>query len=401
MGNLQQAIAESQLQTPASKSGGIRIADFRTLRQLLDEVFAGTPKSVSPTAWAGTWLQSRKFYKVAVPANIACPTPKNRATNFLGTVTAAAEAEGVIVVDVNKARVGQSASGFLPQVVVVRGHNRYLAERAAGKAYITAWVGELAAMRLNLIHADHQFGANELRQKLQDALEEKYPGKKLKAPMTGIDWKTRPSIVELYPLENYLVYSKDDCMYKHTYTADQSKRTVALTGTPQEVKQKYVDINASSVVKIGTVGLDAAAISTPFPKLSKVKAGLTPVKERESITEMDSRKKKKKVNAGTGYVGYPGATKKRNVTRPNQPTFEEKTKGGTKSENANVMAARAAVGKIVTRYNAAISAGYKPMVEAVAPPGMEHVVKAIKPHVKDKASAFKIAWWLKQRKQGK
>jgi len=488
--NIRQAVHVSDLRVPNKRlPSQVISAD-----EITDTIFARAEECSQPfrgvTAkdWQASWLVSEKFILLDLPLHlVAVPHSVTDQSKVIGMIQGASEnAMAPIVVDMNKRRVGQTAKGFYPPVIVVDGVNRHKAVSMQGRETIRAWVGQVAAARLGLIHADHQFGASELQSKLQEKLREKFKpnadGMSQVAPGGPYPW-----IKECYPFENYFVYTYDGDLFKQKYKANQKKREVVFVGEPEEVVEKYVGISASGIkstkqLQVGPIehsiqvyatgtGMGNAGPGTslgngsgapkPIPSLRSKKNKLTAggpgsgrrpgggksktdeILERNKVVGHDYRnpfvrspkygggkgpsnfiKKGKsdaevrRTAAGSGYIGYRSATK----------TMSDKTKGGSKSEMASKLNGQgysgysdatevqraktkgasksemfdklkgaAHVRKIITDYKKALKAGYKSssdIIQAVAPPGMEHMVKGLKKHFGEDSSApFKIAWW--------
>lgn len=144
-----------------------------------------------------------------------------------------------IIVDVNKNKIGRTTGrrSYVPKVIVIEGAARHNAYRLSGSSLMKAWVGAEAAVILGLM-ADHQFGSDELRQKLGELLREKYVPKKKNGETIG----PYPYISEVYPFENYFVYSYDANLYKQAFTCDIKKRQCKFDGDPEQVVQKFVEL---------------------------------------------------------------------------------------------------------------------------------------------------------------
>ena len=400
---------------------------------------AGKPfRLTTEKEWQKDWLASEKFVLYDLPLNMVAVPYAIADSKTISMIQGAAPREmAPIVVDLNKQKVGQSSKGFYPAVVVVDGAHRHKATAMQGHETIRAWVGELAAAKLNLIHADHQFGASELQSKLQEQLREKFKPKDGPIGYNGIG--PTPWIKECYPFENYFVYSYDGDLYKQKYKANQKKRSVVLVGEPEEVVEKYVGISASGIPSktqmhvtpiehamqlhaagSGT-GAGASGPGTGAPGSSLGDGSGEPTK----VPTMKSKKKKLKANAATsssntsggGYTGYRSASKTqsdktRGASKSDMfdklkgsgysgftkatKTQSDKTRGADKSVMFDKLKGEAKVKKIITDYKAAVKAGYKASskdMQAVAPPGLEHMVLGLKKHLgENNPSVFKIAW---------
>lgn len=144
-----------------------------------------------------------------------------------------------LIADVNVRKIGQSGAGYYPKVIIVSGEHIHAAAKKVGMERIRCLIGIKAAKKLNLIHADHQIGSSELSALINEQLSKKFPAKKNKSGMVA---SPMPWIRDVFPLENYFVYSMDGELFKMTYTIDMDKREVTLTGKPQRVVEKYVSL---------------------------------------------------------------------------------------------------------------------------------------------------------------
>jgi hypothetical protein len=180
--------------------------------------------------------------------------------------------EKPLVVDCNKNKVGRIAGGsYYPKVIVIEGSSRYNSARLSGKAMVKAWVGNEAAKLIG-IYADHQFGAQELQSKLAECLKDKLVPKKKSGESIG-PW---PYIQEVYPFESYAIYSYDAKLYKQNFKYDDKKRTVSLDGDPEQVVQKYVDLDANMGVTTNkpiVTPMMKAVQTTPIGNQPKVLGG--------------------------------------------------------------------------------------------------------------------------------
>lgn len=192
--------------------------------------------------WLKENVVSREFTLVDIPIGSAAVLSYNNIE------IKASLSEQPIIVDINKKRLGQSPSGFIPKVLVIEGSGHYNAQRLSGKKIVKAWVGA-EALKVMRIFADDQFGAQELQDKLNEQFREKFKSKKKTngGDHPGSISSPLPWIREVYPFENYCIYSYDGDLFRQYYTVDTKKRTVALKGNPEEVVQKYADVQAAGI----------------------------------------------------------------------------------------------------------------------------------------------------------
>jgi hypothetical protein len=114
--------------------------------------------------------------------------------------------------------------------------------------------------RIKELFADDQFGSTELRSKLDEQLREKFKCDNSTKESTC----TFPWVVELYPFENYFIYSYEGSLFRQNYVPNLKKRTVTFKGTAEEVIQKYVNVGASrmeTVMKTYATGTGPAGPS--------------------------------------------------------------------------------------------------------------------------------------------
>jgi len=480
--NIQQSMAIANLGASRKAVDYAQREPTASGKQVAERVFAlaeeqGRHLLGTPASWQRDWLKSEKFYLLDIPLHFAaCPRYPTDDSKVQGCMAASADSAEPIIVDLNIHKVGIAQAGYHPPVIVVDGVYRHAAGKLAGRETIRAWVGELAAQALKLtIHADHQFGSNELRDKLGKCLSAQYQSTSDNGPVaeSGSVYKPHPYIEEVYPLENYFVYSYDSKKYRQHYKTNLKSRTVKLVDGPKEVTQKYVDMAASAedvakkfrrfqvtsieaamqVFAAGAGGMGGPGSSlgsgsgpsmamkpAPTPgggmkmPLGKPAMG-SPVKmraarrkkmrerklkssgymgykdasnEQRQKTKGGSKSEMSKQLKGSGYYGYKDASDEERQ-RKKAPKGSEMEDSETRNKNyssihdvGGLKGAAAKVAKIVTKYKAARHAGYKPRMEAVAPPGMEHVVKGLKKHFGEGSSSpFKIAWWMHDKKSKK
>jgi len=356
MMNLQSAVVLSTLRSEA-----LPVRKQKTRAEMcvgLKGVVDGDPRR---------WVSSEEFYLLPVPIHaVSIPGASTNPRRVVAVIDAAAASTPFVVVDMNKRRLGGSVAGFVPPVIVLAGLEAARRARAEGREKVWAWVGSLAAKRLKLLHADHQFGAQELRDALQKALGEAYGEEPELNQLAKTPW-----IREVYPLENYVVFDWEGKQWKQTYTADAKDRSVELTGEPSQVVQKYMPVGGQTKL--------AAAVSLYAPPPVRVEP-------QRPVTPTLRTKKAKKKMSSAGYKGYEKAT----------PEQRQKTKGARQSEMTSRLMGKARIDKIVTDYKAACKAGYKPKMEAKAPEGCEHVVQSLKKS-KSVDNPWAVANWMKEQ----
>src|SRR5712675_269209 len=209
-------------------------------------------------SWLKNNVTSKEFVLVEIPlssvAILENPSGKLDLRAALDTTP--------LFIDINKRRQGRTNSGFIPSVIVIEGAARHTAARLNGKNSLKAWVGIEAAKVLK-IYADHQFGAQELNSKIQEQLRQKLVKKKGNGETIG----PYPWVSEVYPFENYFIYSYDGDLYKQQYKCDIKKRTVTFTGDAEQVIQKYVDLNAKQTPMEKAMKMSAMPTTVSAPSM--------------------------------------------------------------------------------------------------------------------------------------
>jgi hypothetical protein len=114
-------------------------------------------KYATPEGWARKWLTSREFTLMEIDIHAAAslnvnavasphkPKNSNRVEHYFHC---SADALDPIVVDLNKRNVGKSYLGYVPEVIVLDGKHRKMAQLRQGRTKILAWVGCEAAKQL-------------------------------------------------------------------------------------------------------------------------------------------------------------------------------------------------------------------------------------------------------------
>lgn len=156
----------------------------------------------------------------------ACPAP-------LESTVANQSMYCAIIIEKNTKKLGtMEAMRYTPKAIISAGNARKKLLLKHGIVSSWAWV-QAGAMEIN---ADDAMGCQELMQLLSALLLEKYygPGKE---PMMGQPW---PSIIEVYPFENYLIYVLKGVKYRQGYVLDPVERKCRLSGGSIEVKEMFV-----------------------------------------------------------------------------------------------------------------------------------------------------------------
>jgi len=146
-----------------------------------------------------------------------------------------------IIITSNYEKLGYvQATDYWPSGIIVAGAKTRTALLAASFARSWAYV-EAGALEIN---ADDAIGSSELMGKLDALILEKFYGS-AKQPVSGQPW---PYIQEVYPFENYFIYSMKGQKYRQGFALDPVERKVALRGGSVAVNEKFVDatINADN-----------------------------------------------------------------------------------------------------------------------------------------------------------
>lgn len=341
------------------------------------------PKS----SWKEAWLASERFTLARVPVSaVACPVAVR-----IRTIVGSRECS--IVVDVNKRGVGKAGqTGYVPPVIVVSGQQRFEAAVARGDVRVNVWIGELAARRLRLLYADHQLGANELRQLLESELTGAYP-----VPAPGVAGE-RPWITEVYPLENYFVYAYEGRQYRQHYTIDIDTRSVAFGGEAKEVVQKFIEIQKAER-EVSSMKLEQAMnLYSQGPGSTSLSDGSGAGREQAEQLMSRARGKTKALVGRHGKKGMHGQGYQ-NLGREKSETTEiqkKSARGGSKSEMQKKLLTASGIGTMLADFRAACKKGYKPKMTAKSPPGCEALVKALKREGKV-TNPWAVAHWAKSK----
>jgi hypothetical protein len=143
-----------------------------------------------------------------------------------------------IVIAKNEARLGfVAATSYCPSGVVVAG--AITRSRLLDAGIVRSWAYvEAGALEIN---ADDEIGCNELMEKLRQLINKKVVGP---AQSSSIS-REYPWIIEVYPFENYFIYSYAGKKYRQSFSLDAVRRDVALVGSEQQVYEKFVTAGES------------------------------------------------------------------------------------------------------------------------------------------------------------
>lgn len=420
--NTEQALAHSALAT-AAPPDVLRVGpQVLTSQQVKERMVRAERRSL---------LCSASFRLVELPLNrLASPFDQHDHQAHVEAMLASVDSGDFPVADFNIKGLGETSGGFRPKVVVIEGGARVRASRQQGHERMRVWIGDRAMGYVASIRADHQLGAQELRTLLGIELEKEYPAKRNKQNMII---ESSPWIQEVYPLENYFVFSRNGHYWKQSYTVTLKDRSVKLDGKPEEVTQRYVPLTASSMNLARAAALEAGpgsasmgggsgpavAMNKLYTKKKAVRAAITnivPKPSDELLRKlMPSKTSDMAVRPRINHPVLPGAAEKGRPVPTKATDAVQAEKGGAKMPHGGMSkvphapshghrrmrAERKVVKKIITKFRAACMKGYKAKMESVAPPGMEKTVLGLKKHFKQGSAApFKLAWFLHDKKKG-
>jgi len=418
--DLRASLTLSNLQMPHPTP---QLSEVRTADEVAKRVFAraeetSTPmRYISASEWKNQWLQSDKFHLREVPLHlVACPRGMVQDSTTLGCIQAAGSFEPIIV-DMNKNKVGISMGRFYPPVIVIDGEHRHTAMRLAGRETIQAWVGDLAAEAMGL---DHQDPPKETKKEVLRLLR-KGSSKKSIAAYLKISVPQVAACAKEFERKGIDIHAASKALVDEATKIRE--RIARLQSSTIERAMRLYAARSSG----GMGGAPSASLSQGSGPGPSIAMKPRPTPGGATVTPMlksrggKRRKKVGRLKSDSGYFGYKDATdtqrqKTKGATGSDMTrklkgsgyfgysqdataTQSQKTKGGTKSEmTSKLKGAAEKVNKIVTDYKHAVKGGYKPRLEAVAPPGMESTVKGLKKHFPE-SSAFRLAWYMYDKKK--
>jgi hypothetical protein len=140
-----------------------------------------------------------------------------------------------IVIDANTKRLGSVRNiGFTPAGVIVAGAS--LRKRMMEHGYVHAFA--FVDREVSEIRCDDEISSNELMEKLRQAIQDRIMG-----PMANMyaPGQQQPYILEVYPFENYFIYSYKTDKYRQAYVLDPVAKIVRLLPGSQKVEEKFVN----------------------------------------------------------------------------------------------------------------------------------------------------------------
>ena len=335
--NLEQAMVGERLATARpSREATPFVANTLTTSQLAQTV---TKSPAHQRIWEKKQVSS-EFVLMQIPIGAVATLPSLESRIMAG---AEKHVDAPIVVDINQKSLGRTGCGFTPKVIVTEGAERHKFKVQSGVRTILAWVGASAMKYIKTVMADDQFGAGELREQLSKLIQEKVNPS---SDIPGVDRKY-VSIQEVYPFENYVIYSCSGKYYRQAYKANSKKRTVTLDGDPEEVVSKYVDVKAMGPMSNMKVGAPVAVTPNPSsgsgvgPRITmrskadelKSKAGrVKKIVTGKHPADCDCDKCKDKVSAGgPGSGRKPGSLLKEPTSEQLKKVRPAEGKYGTES----------------------------------------------------------------------
>ena len=153
---------------------------------------------------------------------------------------------GPLIVEKNHAKLGLVAStGYYPPGLV-GGGEAYRAKLMAD-GITKAWGYVEAGTAIN---ADDEIGCRELMTGLGRLLSMKLYGSE-KGPVSPLQASFH-NVLEVYPFENYMVYSQGDKLWRQHFQLDPKERKMSLSGEPTPVRQAYVTACTESMPYVDT-----------------------------------------------------------------------------------------------------------------------------------------------------
>jgi hypothetical protein len=152
--------------------------------------------------------------------------------------------DGPICIDLNVDKLRRSSSGFVPKFVILSGSALVRKLKDKDVLSCNAWVGNRVLDKYPRIMADDAISSSDLSEKLRCLISKTYT-----KPSTRDQDGCYAYVVDIYPFENYLIFSIKNEKYRQQYKLDPIAREVALDGKPVKVFEKYVDavVPSSSV----------------------------------------------------------------------------------------------------------------------------------------------------------
>lgn len=161
------------------------------------------------------WITSEEFFLMRVPVS--------RLSIHYGEIFAAKDvsSKGMIVIDVNKRKVGKTGSGFVPKAIVYAGIDHIAKIKKTDTIWANCWVGRDAMKALGLRLKDDMAIDGELPNKLTKLVRAQYPNQ-------------FSYLVEI--TASSVTFSVDGDKYRQTYSAtNKNALGLYLTGEPSRL----------------------------------------------------------------------------------------------------------------------------------------------------------------------
>jgi hypothetical protein len=172
---------------------------------------------------SANWIESREFFRLKVPID--------KIPLVGGEVFASADNTKKIIIDKNVHKVGSTAKGYTPKVLVLCGSALVASAKEADHFTIDCWVGERALKYMKLdVRACAAFPGSvaDLSQALNGLLKQ------------GNGQKDYAYIRDIYPALGYFVYSKNNKLLKQAYSTNMVTLKISFTGPATQVYESYV-----------------------------------------------------------------------------------------------------------------------------------------------------------------
>ena len=151
-----------------------------------------------------------------------------------------------IVVTANTEKLGAvQGIGYVPPGVITAGAARRKRLMELGQVFAYAFVDT----RITEMRCDDEISSRELMDKLDVAIRQKILGNLSEMTVPGAQV---PYIVEVYPFENYFIYSWNGDRYRQAYILDPVARQLKLMPVSQKVEEKFVNAAVERMPRVQT-----------------------------------------------------------------------------------------------------------------------------------------------------
>ncbi len=290
--------------------------------------------------WIATNIHSKKFTLVEAMTNsIADPGPRMN-PNTVARILASVADNGQtapIVVDLNKRRAGRILSlDYTPRAIVVDGREKFAAANMRGDDRILAWVGDGV---LDYVRASTRLPDNELYEKIHDEFKLVWM-----QDSKDVLAEALPVIEQIFPLEEYFVFSYGDRRYKQQFHVRPDK-DLDFVGKPRQIHHDY-----------GTVSHVRGTIGSYIADFKDMAA-----------------------------CGCGGVVAKSSSVHANCLSFASDSGSGTME-----------LSEALKVYNSSEGAK-RSKIRAVSPPGWEKSVEHMKDDHPEIDNPWALAWWMRDQ----